>query len=276
MNLPFLKRAIVIILSLTGLILLAGYVFPAQIVRWVAPGMFLDVPTGPPPPPPTITAPRGPLPTGVIGLKEYQQKNGADWELRGSGFILRLPNSQQVVGVTTAHSLGDLGNIFSPIAQLGLGPPDDYLPWLTSAYLYGPPGIPRTGADLRVDYVLISITTPISPLVSLDPDPRGAPQPGETVVLYGGVIELNGGDRVFTGTVLTSEASVIWVQFESNFEPGMLSGSPLISAHTGQVVGMAIAAHHGEHLILGFHPIGHIVAVAQAATVFPRVIDYRP
>jgi hypothetical protein len=60
------------------------------------------------------------------------------------------------------------------------------------------------------------------------------------------------------------------------FEPGMMSGSPVLSVHTGQVVGMALAATFQDgSLLIGIHPIGSLVAEAEAATVFPRLRDYR-
>ena len=44
------------------------------------------------------------------------------------------------------------------------------------------------------------------------------------------------------------------------FESGMMSGSPVVSFHTGRVVGMALAAGMREgHTIIGMHPIGSLV-----------------
>ena len=62
-----------------------------------------------------------------------------------------------------------------------------------------------------------------------------------------------------------------------------MSGSPFVSHHTGQVVGMAIAASP-RHLrlippryrvMVGMHPIGSIVKKANAADSFPAIGTYQ-
>ena len=69
----------------------------------------------------------------------------------------------------------------------------------------------------------------------------------------------------------------MWVLMDETFDPGMMSGSPLLSQHTGQVVGMAIAASpRGNRLTIGFHPIGSIVRLAEGAATFPALAGYRP
>jgi hypothetical protein len=64
---------------------------------------------------------------------------------------------------------------------------------------------------------------------------------------------------------------------DEQFDPGLLSGSPLVSGHTGKVVGMTIAAAaRGGRLILGFHPIGSLVRLAEAAVDTPALAGARP
>jgi hypothetical protein len=61
---------------------------------------------------------------------------------------------------------------------------------------------------------------------------------------------------------------------DETFYPGLMSGSPFVSQHTGQVVGMAVAATSlGGKLYLGLNPIGAIVQHANLATEFPKIID---
>jgi hypothetical protein len=56
------------------------------------------------------------------------------------------------------------------------------------------------------------------------------------------------------------------------FNPGGMSGSPLVSQHTGQVVGMAIAVSpRPNRLLLGVHPIGSIMQLAESAAEFPKI-----
>ena len=73
-----------------------------------------------------------------------------------------------------------------------------------------------------------------------------------------------------------ANATTIWALMDEQFEPGQMSGSPLLSQHTGQVVGMTVAAAFRRgHTLLGFHPIGSIVRHAQAADAFPKILDYK-
>jgi hypothetical protein len=60
------------------------------------------------------------------------------------------------------------------------------------------------------------------------------------------------------------------------FDAGGMSGSPLISEHSGRLVGMAMAViYRRGHTVVGFHPIGSLVQHAQAATVFPLITEFR-
>jgi hypothetical protein len=232
-------------------------------------------PLGPTPPPPVINAPQGEMPAELGGLTEWTQYGGSVYSISGSGFLMQLPKGA-MVGVTTAHSMPMLGLPGHTLERVAFSLPDhtDFVVELDT--LYGRPGIPRIWADLSVDYVLLKVNQTIDPSLALTPDSRGAPQPGERVTIYGGLGEWNGGRRIFTGTVQTVDATSVWVFMDESFEPGLLSGSPLISQHTGQVVGVAIAAgHRGDQLMIGFHPIGHIVQMAEAAEEFPPIAGYR-
>jgi hypothetical protein len=192
----------------------------------------------------------------------------------GSGFLLRL-DSGDVVGVTTAHSV-PLGNPDHPVERIALrvaGEPD-----LLAEFdrLHGRPGQPRTGGDMTVDYVLLHGDQVIDPGFVLVPDPRGAPQPGERVVLCSGQGDGGGGPRVLEGTVQSVGDTAVWVLMDGLFDPGLMSGSPVLSAHTGQAVGMAIATspRRGQ-LLIGLHPIGSIVRLAGSATGYPSMVEFQ-
>ena len=145
--------------------------------------------------------------------------------------------------------------------------------------LHGQPGQPRTGDDLTVDYVLLLPSRPIEPDLVLQPDPRGRPQPGERVSLFtglGGDGDADDGQRVLQGTVQSASDTAVWVLMDEWFNPALMSGSVFISQHTGQPVGMLIAGTiRGRRLLLGAHPIGSIVHLAESATEFPRLNEYR-
>jgi hypothetical protein len=180
-----------------------------------------------------------------------------------------------VVGVTTAHSLPDLHQPAHGVTQVALALNGHTEPLIIFDTLHGEPGQPRAGLDLSTDWVLLHTSQSVDAALILSPDPRGQPQPGERVSLFSGLGDGRGGRRELAGTVQTADATGIWVLMDEAFDAGGMSGSPLLSQHTGQVVGMAIAVQpRATRLLIGFHPIGHLVALAEAARVFPRITDY--
>jgi hypothetical protein len=235
---------------------------------------MIGPPPGSMPPPPTILAPRGEPPAGPVGLQELVMVRDGEYRVAGSGFFLRLDGGQ-VVGVTTSHSVS-LGNPERPIERIALrvaGEPDLLAEFDT---LHGLPGQPRTGGDMTVDYVLLRGDPAVDPDLVLTPDPRGAPQPGERVVLCSGQGDGGGGPRVLEGTVQSVSDTAVWVLMDGLFNPGLMSGSPVLSEHTGQAVGMAVATspRRGQ-LLIGLHPIGSIVRLAGSATEFPRMAEFQ-
>lgn len=266
-------RTLIVLLALTALALTVASFYAPQIVSWLA--RTFSSPPEATPPPPTLLAPRGEMPTGPVGLEEWSQYAGEPYALVGSGFFMKLPDGT-VVGVTTSHSVSPLGTPNNTLEQIAFalnGQPDHVAEFDT---LYGPPGTPRTGFDLSIDYVLLRVNQVVDATLVLTPDPRGAPQPGERVSLFSGLGDESGGRRALKGTVQSAEATGIWVLMDDSFDAGRMSGSPLISQHTGQVVGMAIAVTaRGDRIMIGFHPIGHIVQIAEAAREFPKIAAYQ-
>lgn len=280
-------RTLIALLALLAILLVVASFYVPQIVGWTM-GTF-SPPPEPTPLPPTLLAPPGEMPAGVVGLAEWAQYKSRDYELVGSGFFLRLSDGT-VIGVTTAHASAALGlpdNTLEHIAFAVNGQPDHAAEFDT---LYGSPGTPRSGFDLSIDYVLLKvedplqgvegplsgIDQPIDPTLVLTPDARGAPQPGERVSLFSGLGDGHGKRRELMGTVQSVDAKGIWVLMDDMFNAGRMSGSPLVSQHTGQVVGMAIAVvPRADRIEIGFHPIGHIVQIAEAAREFPKIAEYR-
>ena len=229
-------------------------------------------PSGTPPPPPTIIAPRGTLPELAVGLSEYAKYSGQDYVLGGGGFFIRTKVGD-IVAVTTAHSL-TLGNPDRLLEQVAFGLGDEFVVEMDT--LYGNPGKPRFGPNMSVDYVLLQVADDVDPGLILLPDPRGAPQPGERVMLFSGIIEAQSGLRTFSGSVLTLDRYGAWVLMDDSFQPGLMSGSPILSMHTGKVVGMAISAVQNESgLMIGMHLIGSLVDKAEGATSYPELVNYR-
>lgn len=284
MNLKPLFRAflhtLIAWLALLAIVLVIASFYVPQILSWTL--RTFSRPLEPTPLPPTLLAPRGEMPAGVVGLAEWAQYKGRDYELVGSGFFLQL-SEDTVIGVTTEHASAALGlpaNTLEHIAFAVNGQPGHVVEFDT---LYGPPGAPRSGLDLSIDYVLLKVKDPlqgmdqpIDPALVLTPDPRGAPQPGERVSLFSGLGDGHGNRRELMGTVQSADAKGIWVLMDDMFNAGRMSGSPLVSQHTGQVVGMAIAVvPRADRIEIGFHPIGHIVQIAEAVREFPKIAEYR-
>lgn len=262
---------------IAGLIALIGFLlwltrYPETIVSLVPiPGMAIEPTTGPTPPPPILTAPRGELPTGHAGFEAWVHYRDSERTRAGSGFLLQLPNGE-TAGVMTAHSI-DWSRALQRIIF--------HLPQQSSSLIefdtfYGMPGRAFTGYGFDVDYVLLRVDDVADGALVLEPDARGRPQPGERVVLFSGQGDGNRNPRALYGTVTTASETAVWAQMDDVFDPSNMSGSPLLSAHTGRVVGMAIAATRAAPIRIGFHPIGSLVEKATAATQFPHIADGIP
>ncbi len=222
------------------------------------------------PPSPTINTPRGLLPAGMVGLSEYVQRDKGVYNRVGCGFIIRL-NTGHIIGVTTAHSLSF--DAVQPLSYIALGIADQAGFVVEFDRFYGKPGVARSSEDMSVDYALLKVpaTNPIDPALILKPDPRGLPQLGERVTLYDG---LNAG-QTLSGTVQSASPQAVWVVMDEAFDPSGMSGSPFVSQHTGDVVGMVIATtQRGGRVLLGVHPIGSLVRLAEAAIEFPLIATY--
>lgn len=275
MNLKFIRRAIIVGLAfmLVGVTVLAR--LPGPMLYRVL--LAFAPPPAPTPLPPTITAPRGPLPEGVVGLQEWGRYQGEAYAPRGSGFLLRLDDGI-VIGVTTAHSV-DLGNPQHPLERLAFSLPGQRQFVVECDTLHGLPGTAGTAADahnLVIDWILLKVNDPVDPALALTADPRGAPQPGERVSLFSGLGDGAGGQRALAGTVQSVDEFGAWMLMDETFDAGGMSGSPIVSHHTGQVVGMTMAVTaRRDRILIGFHPIGHLVELAQAAAEFPTLADYQ-
>jgi hypothetical protein len=229
------------------------------------PRLLPNIPYGPTPRPPAITALRGNMPVGWPGMEAYATYEGSEPIPAGSGFIFQLPGGGRVVA-TAAHSF-DLG---SGLRSVELGGPETPI---KLDVLHGFPGEPRTlSMNLTNDYVLFVVQAQNPPAVILEPDERGFPQPGERIVLYPGFGVDNG---VRWGTILESDRTGAWAVMDEAFEPGMMSGSPFVSSHTGKVVGMALAAGLREgHTVIGMHPIGSLVEKGLNAADYIPLSEY--
>jgi hypothetical protein len=268
-----LARAVIVclVLLITGLLWLSYNPWAVQNLL-VASGLGSVDPTrGPLPPAPTLTAPRGELPHGFAGLSEWAQDTGGGMRPVGCGFLLKLDRG--VIGVATAHSTADWsGATRGSLERIAFHLPGQAEALIEFDTFYGPPGRVFRGYHFSQDYKLLNVTQPISEGLALAPDPRGAPQPGERVTLFSGLSPgADGGPRTLAGTVTTVSPDAIWVQMDEAVDPAGMSGSPLLSQHTGKVVGMAVSATRDAPVMVGFHPIGSIVEKANAAREFPKI-----
>ena len=276
-NFRFVARGLIAALAVIIVVLVGLSFLPRQILAPLAYYWEINQPAPLAPPVPTLAIPRGALPSGPVGLVEQAQYAGEPLRSVGSGFLLQLEGGP-VIGVTTAHSLGPLGgppNRLQRVAFSVASQPDSVMSF---DRLYGPPGVPLHDENLAADYVLLKLpnsTPAFDARLVLTPDSRGAPQPGERVVLFSGLGDGQGNARPLLGTVWSVNALAFWVVMDGAFDAAGMSGSPLISEHTGRVVGMAMAVRYRRgHTLVGFHPIGSLVQQAQAAAAFPLIAEF--
>lgn len=260
MNVKFLIRGLLLAIPMAVLIS-AGWIFlQTPFAR----------PADPTPPPPTILAPQGTMPVGSVGLEEWAQYQDQTFRRVASGFFFSLA-SGEIVGATTSHSVS-LDNASPPLERIGLriAGHAEFVAELDT--LRGQPGHRSIPEDLVSDYLLLNVSVPIESSLVLSPDPRGAPQPGERVSLYSGLGDGRGGRRVLDGTVQSVDEKAVWILMDKWFNPGSMSGSPFVSQHTGQAVGMVVVGSPRlGRLLIGAHPIGSLVNLAESATEFPKL-----
>ena len=268
MNMRFVISGVILAVPVALIALVGGFV-ALYLSGRIAP------PPEPTPAPPTILVARGELPEGPVGLREWVRYVGEDYGAMSCGFMFHLDNGD-VVGATVAHthSLGDPNH---PLERIALGIPgrEDMLAEFDT--LRGHPGRPRSGDDMRVDYILMHAGQEVEPRNVLKPDPRGAPQPGERVALLSGLGGSDGpdGPRMLSGTVQSVSDEAVWVLMDDLFMAGSMSGSPFVSHHTGRVVGMLIAGTvRGKQMLLAVHPIGSLVSLAEDATEFSKMSEF--
>jgi hypothetical protein len=277
-NTRFMVRGLIVALVVVVLALVGASFLPPEILARLAYFWQINQPAPATPPAPSLAVPRGALPSGPVGLLESAQYVGGSMHAVGSGFLLQLEGGP-VIGITTAHSLGLLGSPPNVLEKVAFSVADQPGPWVIFDRLHGSPGVPRYNENLVVDYVLLKfpdLAPAFDAALVLRADARGAPQPGERVVLFSGLGDGHGAPRSLRGTVLSADTLGVWVVMDEAFDAGGMSGSPLISEHTGQVVGMAMAVTYRRgHTLVGFHPIGSLVQHAQAATVFPVISEFR-
>jgi hypothetical protein len=225
----------------------------AIILLFPVPGVVAVPTPGPTPLPPRISAPRGEHPGG------YRVFQGTYPGSRfGCTFLLAFHDGRHV-GVGAAHA--------TPAVPEGTA----VELWASNqervAGLRGILGRGSTfnGDDFTTDYVLWTVAEPIDARFVLAPDPRGNGEAGERALLLSTAGDGAGGSKTWPGVVMESRPEATWVQLDDSFHPGGLSGCPVVSAHTGRVIGMAVAGENKPPTIIGLHPVGSLVEKARAA-----------
>ncbi|MBN1657673.1 MAG: trypsin-like peptidase domain-containing protein [Anaerolineae bacterium] len=216
------------------------------------------------PPPPTIYTLAGVVPASPVGQRALARYGQGAFHPVGSGFFLQL-DTGQTVALTAAHTV-TLGNRALPVTAIAFTTATSGETVAEFDRLLGKPGRRLTPSNLSIDYLLLVVDQAIDPALVLTPDPRGGPQPGERVLLYSGLGDGAGGMHRLAGTVQSSDRQAVWVLMDKQFDPGQMSGSPLVSQHTGHAVAMVVASSPRRGaLLIGGHPIGSLVARAAEA-----------
>jgi hypothetical protein len=208
-------------------------------------------------PPPVILVPPGPLPGGYRAFGGIY--NGGTFSC---GFLLDLEDGRRVA-VNAAHSIPRL----SPQTPAELWTPDGK----RAALLKGQIAYGQIFSQNRfsMDYVLWTVAADTASDYFLKPDPRQQVEPGERVWVYS--LSDNGasGSKLWPGAVMSAAPDAIWIQLEDSFNPAGLSGCPVISQHTGRVLGMAVSGANQPPVVMGLHPIASLLEKAHAALPKP-------
>lgn len=235
-----------------------GFIVYLRTLAPVAPG-------GPTPMPVTPVAQVGTLPTAHVGLELWAQYDFGE-QTSGTGFFLRLPDDT-VVAVVAAHSLipGWLQSVtLREQATLNLPAPREFA--LTE--FYGPPGRPTNLRVMAGDHALLVAPPDIvetAPDLILTPDPRGYPEVGERVRVICAFIPIQPDGRCqVDATVTHVDPTGIWIALDFNYDAGRTSGGPVLSLHTGQVIGTVSAGmlHGGDPQRLALNPVAAILQSA--------------
>ncbi len=249
----------VLIATLIGMLALAIFLalnpgmLRALVLLFPIPGVT-DIPqAGPTPPPPVINAARGTLPVGTLAFTGLTQGH-----VISCGFLLELDDGQRV-GVSAAHATPRQPSGIPAEFRFADGKPAAIL---TSQIAHGRVFYQN---HFSTDYALWSVAedTPIERF--LKPDPRGQGQPGERILVLRQAGEYERGPNGWPGVITRVTPEATWVQLDDSFDPRGYSGCPVISQHTGRLIGMAVAGANQHPVVMGLHPAGSLVEKAQAA-----------
>lgn len=231
-------------------------VFPAVLEEVVLvlpiPGVARIPTPGPTPPARSLVAARGDMPSGPVAFRGSY--GGIEV---GCAFLMELEDGRRL-GVSAGH----VSLVFpAPVAVEFLAP-DGTLVAKMGAFLGR--GGPFVQGQLAQDYALWLAPDGLSAEQMLRPDPRGQGEIGEGVWLFSRLDE-----RRWPGVVIAATPQATWVQLEDSFSPLGFSGCPVVSRHTGRVIGMAVAGADRRPVVLGLHPAGSLVELAREALENP-------
>jgi len=215
-------------------------------------GIAVEMPAlGPIPPPPVIDAPRGEPPSGPLGMAGQSDRGNFS-----CGFAMQIPDGRRVVAAT-AHATGKMdGQLAGSLSDAG----GAVVVRVASQLAYG---IPVQNGELDTDFSLWEIEGEAPSESVLLADPRGLPQPGERVWLfnYARQTKDQGG---WGGVVMDAKPHAVWIRFDESFDVNSNSGCPVVSQHTGKLIGMVIAGNDRQPVVMGLHPVGSLVEKAEA------------
>jgi hypothetical protein len=222
------------------------------------PGHVAAPDLGPVPPQPQIAAPRGALPSGFVAFTGETSGNSF-----ACGFLLEMEDGKGTrplrVGVSAAHATP----VPLPGATSVFRAPDGSLVANLDGQIAR--GSTFRHAHFTMDYALWSVAGDVPAERFLKPDPRGAGQPGERILVYGRFTAPDGGSKSWPGVVMKITADATWIQLDEELKSYGFSGCPVVSQYTGQVIGMAVAGWQKTPSRMGLHPIGSLVEKARKA-----------
>ncbi len=189
---------------------------------------------------------------------------------QGTGFLAKGAKDR-IAAVTSAHFLSFTGPPLKEVRWLDVTTREPLATFSTS---WGQPGNRGTPVDLRPDYFICPVTTPVPPEQVLELDDRPLPGVGERVWFPDkdskSATEL--GFEVVEGVVNEAEETHIHLKLDRPIRLQSQSGSPVISQATGKVIG-TFARGHPAGTDLFLTPASSILRALGDDSSFPALED---
>lgn len=171
---------------------------------------------------------------------------------QGTGSIIRAPNGL-MIGLTSAHFINFCGPQLIEVQWLDV---KTGKPIARSLKSYGMPGYEGSydPLDLRSDYFLLVVEGNLESQRVFELDNRSAVEVGERIWFPDKNVTANSGNRLIGGTLSKTSAEYLLVTLDESIDLQSRSGTPIISQHTGKVIGILVGGDKENKKLLYIAP----------------------